>query len=78
MMAECPNHLGAFDCTPFCEVCGGVQEVQGNIYLTEAETEFIRNQILDVIPFGLYESKIIDTLNTRLSDLEDHYRRATA
>jgi hypothetical protein len=23
---ECPNHEGAFDCTPFCEVCGGEQE----------------------------------------------------
>jgi hypothetical protein len=21
----CPNHEGAFDCTPFCELCGGEQ-----------------------------------------------------
>ena len=27
MMTECPKHKGAFDCTPFCEVCGGEQEV---------------------------------------------------
>jgi hypothetical protein len=26
MMTECPKHEGAFDCTPFCEVCGGEQE----------------------------------------------------
>lgn len=26
-MIECPKHEGAFDCTPFCEVCGGEQEV---------------------------------------------------
>jgi len=24
---ECPNHEGAFDCTPFCSVCEGEQEV---------------------------------------------------
>ena len=27
-MKECPNHEGAFDCTPFCEVCGGEQEYE--------------------------------------------------
>jgi len=26
IMAECPNHEGAFDCTPFCDVCEGEQE----------------------------------------------------
>ena len=25
-MIECPRHEGAFDCSPFCEVCGGEQE----------------------------------------------------
>lgn len=25
---ECPNHGGAFDCTPFCPVCEGEQEFQ--------------------------------------------------
>jgi hypothetical protein len=24
---ECPKHEGAFDCTPFCEVCEGEQEI---------------------------------------------------
>ena len=24
-MTECPRHEGAFDCTPFCEVCEGEQ-----------------------------------------------------
>lgn len=24
---ECPNHGGAFDCTPFCPLCEGSQEV---------------------------------------------------
>ena len=23
---ECPNHNGAFDCTPFCRLCEGEQE----------------------------------------------------
>jgi hypothetical protein len=24
---ECPNHGGSFDCTPFCNLCFGEQEV---------------------------------------------------
>jgi hypothetical protein len=24
-MIECPNHQGAFDCNPFCQVCEGLQ-----------------------------------------------------
>lgn len=24
---ECPNHEGAFDCTPFCKICEGEQEI---------------------------------------------------
>jgi hypothetical protein len=23
---ECPEHEGAFDCTPFCRICKGEQE----------------------------------------------------
>ena len=23
---KCPNHEGAFDCTPFCNICEGEQE----------------------------------------------------
>lgn len=26
-MIECPNHKGAYDCTPFCSVCAGEQEI---------------------------------------------------
>jgi hypothetical protein len=26
-MRECPNHEGAFDCTPFCPLCAGQQEL---------------------------------------------------
>ena len=26
LMEECPEHAGAFDCTPFCPVCEGAQE----------------------------------------------------
>lgn len=28
MLAECPNHQGRFDCTPFCNLCEGEQEYQ--------------------------------------------------
>ena len=27
LAGECPNHGGAFDCTPFCSLCEGNQEV---------------------------------------------------
>ena len=26
-MIECPEHGGAFDCTPFCKTCEGEQEI---------------------------------------------------
>jgi hypothetical protein len=26
---DCPNHEGAYDCTPFCELCSGAQIVAG-------------------------------------------------
>jgi hypothetical protein len=26
-MIECPNHGGAYDCTPFCPACEGEQEI---------------------------------------------------
>lgn len=26
MLEQCPRHEGAFDCTPFCQVCEGEQE----------------------------------------------------
>lgn len=28
MIIECPNHQGSFDCTPFCDLCGGDQEIE--------------------------------------------------
>ena len=28
MIIECPRHEGAFDCTPFCELCEGNQEIK--------------------------------------------------
>lgn len=28
MIKECPNHGGAFDCTPFCAICEGNQEYE--------------------------------------------------
>jgi hypothetical protein len=31
-MIECPNHGGNFDCTPFCERCGGEQEFEVHLY----------------------------------------------
>ena len=27
-MVECPEHGGAFDCTPFCAQCEGMQEIE--------------------------------------------------
>jgi hypothetical protein len=27
MKSECPNHGGSFDCTPFCVLCEGEQEI---------------------------------------------------
>ena len=33
IIKECPNHEGAFDCTPFCRICEGEQEYEYNGFL---------------------------------------------
>lgn len=35
---QCPNHDGAFDCTPFCNVCEGNQELDMDYLLERAST----------------------------------------
>jgi hypothetical protein len=34
-MVECPNHEGAFDCTPFCRLCEGEQEMFSSLLDTD-------------------------------------------
>jgi hypothetical protein len=29
-VTPCPNHGGAYDCTPFCQICHGDQETKNN------------------------------------------------
>lgn len=35
---ECPRHDGNFDCTPFCGICEGEQEVSMDSLLEQADT----------------------------------------
>lgn len=35
---QCPNHDGSFDCTPFCNVCEGNQELDMDELLERAST----------------------------------------
>ena len=35
---ECPRHEGNFDCTPFCNICEGNQEVSMDYLLEQADT----------------------------------------
>lgn len=35
---QCPNHEGNFDCTPFCNVCEGNQELDMDYLLERAST----------------------------------------
>lgn len=32
VIVECPNHGGAFDCTPFCGLCYGEQEFPESVW----------------------------------------------
>lgn len=34
-MIQCPNHAGAFDCSPFCKLCAGEQEIQTELKIIE-------------------------------------------
>lgn len=38
MMIECPNHEGNFDCTPFCRLCEGEQELGLEEFINEAHS----------------------------------------
>jgi hypothetical protein len=31
LTVPCPEHEGAFDCTPFCNVCSGEQEFEKKV-----------------------------------------------
>jgi hypothetical protein len=43
---DCPNHEGAYDCTPFCRICEGDQEYT----LTDEElSAIISNDIFGAI-----------------------------
>ena len=33
MIKDCPQHEGAYDCTPFCRICEGEQEYESTGYL---------------------------------------------
>ena len=43
-MLPCPNHNGAFDCTPFCFICEGEQEYEPTGFL---ECDFCDTMITD-------------------------------
>ena len=38
MKIECPNHEGNFDCTPFCRLCEGEQELGLDEFINEAHS----------------------------------------
>ena len=38
VIVECPRHEGSFDCTPFCGICEGEQEVSMDSLLEQADT----------------------------------------
>ena len=48
-MRECPNHEGAYDCTPFCNLCEGNQE-----YEPDAQESYYRIKFQG-LPYDLYE-----------------------
>ena len=38
VLIQCPNHNGSFDCTPFCNLCEGVQETSLTDLIEQAST----------------------------------------
>lgn len=47
-MRDCPNHEGAFDCTPFCSICEGNQE-----YEPETQESYYRIKFQG-LPYDVY------------------------
>jgi hypothetical protein len=41
LLDECPNHAGAFDCTPFCPLCLGEQEIEKELTWSELKWQML-------------------------------------
>lgn len=70
-MVECPNHGGAFDCTPFCNLCEGNQEMR--LYAREPLQRLLemvavlRQDQVDMVSIGYHkiakqDQKVIDAM----------------
>lgn len=52
-MINCPNHGGSYDCTPFCELCAGEQEILASA-LVPAAVKDITVTARDAINLGAW------------------------
>jgi len=43
-MVDCPRHEGAYDCTPFCDVCEGEQEYEYDLKASLIEGIRLHNE----------------------------------
>jgi hypothetical protein len=75
---NCPNHGGSYDCTPFCELCAGNQEILPSMLLGD-ETKNITLTPGDLIQLGtrLLEKEISGMNLALVIDLlaDEDYRR---
>ena len=78
LLTECPNHAGAYDCTPFCPVCFGEQEIEkkgkimNKIYLARLE---LGNYLLTA--WGETEEEAIEAIRATWEDCKSSHSIST-
>ena len=63
-MVPCPNHGGAFDCTPFCSICEGNQEYEVKATGYEMPLD-ITEELLEVLEAENIEEALEELLARR-------------
>lgn len=70
---ECPNHEGAFDCTPFCTICEGNQEFEldpnedGVWEVAFCYEEFV----IRTVAYGRTKQRAIDQAESKIPNIND-------
>jgi hypothetical protein len=64
-MIDCPKHEGSYDCSPFCEVCGGEQEISSKEY--EKAISDVLDILAEMSEAGDYNQETLDEIEWRLS-----------
>ncbi len=64
--AVCPIHEGSFDCTPFCRICEGNQEICPQCDQWESAIAMVLDVVGDMYNSGKYNEETLEELRQRI------------